>query len=55
MNIIDKVTSINNVIMNRKFVDISIPSFFILIAVKSFEIFLKLKGDFFVSESFALN
>ena len=53
---INNITSINNIIINRKFVDISILScFFHVKDVKSFEIFPKHKGYLFISESFALN
>ena len=53
---IDNITIINNII-NRKIVDIlaSPLFFFMLLAVKSFELFLKHKGCDFISESFALN
>ena len=47
-------TSINKIIINRKFVDICNPVFFVLIDVQSFEIFPKHKEYFFISESFAL-
>ena len=48
---IDNITSINNITINRKFVDISIESiffffFFMLTDVKSFAIFPKHKGYF---------
>ena len=52
----NNITSTNNIIINKKFVGTSISScFFMLIDVKSFEIFLKHEGYFFISESFALN
>ena len=55
---INNITSINNIIINRKIVDMSIKScffFLMLLAVKPFEIFRKSKKYGFISEFFALN
>ena len=50
---INNITSINNIAINKKFVDVSIEScFFMLIAVKFFEIFTKHKRYCFIVESF---
>ena len=53
---IDNITSINNIIISRKFIHSTYPfnPFFMLLAVKSSEIFPDHKGYFFISESFAL-
>ena len=51
---IDNITSINNVIINGKIVDIHLMLFFSL-AVKSFEVFPKHNGYGFISELFALD
>ena len=49
---VGNLTSINNIIINRKIVNI--PVFFMLLAVKSFEIFAKHRCGF-LSEVLALN
>ena len=46
---IDNVTSINNILINVN------PVFFMLLAVKSFEIFPKHNGHGFIPDFFALN
>ena len=51
---VDNITSISNIIISRQIVDISC-FFFMLLAVKSSEIFPEHKGNFFILESFALN
>ena len=50
---VGNLTSINNIIINRKIVNI--PVFFMLLAVKSFEIFAKHNRCGFLSEVLALN
>ena len=53
---INNITTINNIIINRKIVHVIFnPVFFILLAVKSFEIFPKHNGYGFISESFAFS
>ena len=53
---IDNITGINNIKINRKFVEYPLnPLFFMLIAAKYFKIFPKHNGYFFILKSFALN
>ena len=53
---IDSITSIKNIIINGKVVDMLFnPAFFMLLGEKFFEIFPKHNGYCFISEFFALN
>ena len=53
---IDNITNINNIIINRIIVHVSIKyCFFKLLTAKSFEVFPKRNGYGFISELFALN
>ena len=54
--IIDNITNIINIIINRKmFMYPFSPNFFILLTGKSSEIFSKRNEHGFISESFAMN
>ena len=53
---IDNIAGINNILMNITFLGISCCTcFFILLAVKSFEIFPKHNGFDFISDFFSFN